>query len=76
MNPPTKAQAKALLKIWREAGPELERLRREELRKQDYLHALSILTGPLDYNVPPRLPRPTSGLVEQQRLFMKAHKRD
>ena len=57
---------------WQTAGPELERVRREELRQLDGLRAVSLLCGPADYRVPPRAPRPTSGLVEQQRWFKKA----
>ena len=34
--------------------------------------AVALLCGEADYTVPPRAPRPASGLVEQQRWFMKA----
>ncbi|MBM3891754.1 MAG: hypothetical protein FJ388_21780 [Verrucomicrobia bacterium] len=61
---------------WKEAGPELERLRREDLRRLDPRRAIALLCGPADYRVPPRAPKPTSGLVEQQRWFMKAAHRD
>ena len=54
---------------WRRAGPELERVRREELRALDAYRALSLLVGPADYTVEPRASRPSSGLVEQQRFF-------
>jgi Mrp family chromosome partitioning ATPase len=37
--------------------------------------AVRLLCGPADYSVPPRCPRPSSGLVEQQRWFMKAPRR-
>jgi hypothetical protein len=57
---------------WKAAGPELERLRREELRGLDGLRAISLLCGPADYHVPPRVARSTSGLVEHQRWFRKA----
>jgi hypothetical protein len=60
------------VKAWKEAGPELERLRREELRRLDPGQAIALLCGEADYTVPPRAPKPTSGLVEQQRWFMKA----
>ena len=33
---------------------------------------LGLLTGPADYRNEPRKPRDSSGLVEQQRWFMKA----
>jgi hypothetical protein len=60
------------VQAWRAAGPELERLRREELRRLDGWQAISLLCGPADYHVPPRVARSTSGLVEQQRWFRKA----
>ena len=56
---------------WRTAGPELERIRREELRRLDTFKTIALLSGPADYNVPPRAPKPSSGLVEQQRWFEK-----
>jgi hypothetical protein len=55
---------------------ELERLRREELRGLDPQSSIELLCGPADYTVPPRAPKPSSGLVEQQRWFMKAVRRD
>ena len=54
---------------WKRAGVELERLRREELRHLDAYTAIALLCGPANYFEPPRAPKPTSGLVEQQRLF-------
>jgi hypothetical protein len=74
-NPWTPAQIEAgrrWVRTWMEAGPRLERIRREELRRLDGQLAIALLCGPADYTVPPRAPRPTSGLVEQQRWFMKA----
>ena len=64
------ALGKRWVNTWKEAGPELERIRREELRRMDPVLAISLLCGPADYTVPPRAPKPTSGLVEQQRWFM------
>jgi len=54
---------------------DLERIRRHELRTLDTYQTIALLCGPADYTVPPRVPKPTSGLVEQQRWFMKAAKR-
>jgi hypothetical protein len=54
------------------AGPALEEIRRRELRELDAAKTLALLCGPADYTVPPRAPKPTSGLIEQQRWFMKA----
>lgn len=60
---------------WKRAAPELERMRREELRQLDVYKAISLLSGPCDYTVEPRSPKPTSGLIEQQRLFQKLKRR-
>lgn len=57
---------------WKEAGPRLEDLRREELRRLDVHRAIALLCGPADYRSEPRAPKPTSGLVEQQRWFRRA----
>jgi hypothetical protein len=56
---------------WKRAAPELERMRREDLRRLDGYQALALLCGPADYTVEPRAPKPTSGLIEQQRYFRK-----
>jgi hypothetical protein len=66
------ALAKRWVRTWKEAAPVLERLRREELRRLDPELALRLLCGPANYRVPPRVARPSSGLVEQQRWFLKA----
>jgi hypothetical protein len=64
------------VQAWREAGQDMERLRREELRRLDAGRAIALLCGPADYRHSPRAPRPTSGLVEQQQWFKKAAGRD
>ena len=66
------AAARRWVQTWKQAGPRLERVRRAELRRLDPQRAIALLCGEADYTVPPRAPRPTSGLVEQQRWFMKA----
>lgn len=60
------------MRAWRSAGSALEQVRRQELRTLDGRKAIALLTGPADYHTEPRKPRPSSGLVEQQRWFMKA----
>lgn len=60
------------VQAWITAGPELKRVRWEELRRLDPQQAIAMLCGPADYHVPPRVARPTSGLVEQQDWFKKA----
>lgn len=69
------ATARRWVEVWKQAGPRLERVRREELRHLDPQRAVALLCGEADYTVPPRAPRPTSGLIEQQRWFMKAASR-
>jgi hypothetical protein len=69
-------QGRRWVQAWREAGQEMERLRREELRRLDAYRAIALLCGPADYHVPPRAPKPTSGLVEQQYWFKKAAGRE
>lgn len=69
------AAGRRWVQTWRDAGPELERIRREELRRLDVRHTIALLCGPADYTTPPRAPKPTSGLVTQQRWFQKLHQR-
>jgi hypothetical protein len=59
------------VKAWTDVAPDLERLRRQELRALDSFKTIALLCGPADYRVPPRAPHSTSGLVEQQRFFRK-----
>jgi hypothetical protein len=65
------AQGRRWVQAWKDAAPELERIRRDELRRLDAFKAITHLCGPADYTAPPRAPKPTSGLVDQQRWFMK-----
>jgi hypothetical protein len=65
------ADGERWVRTWAQAGPKLEAIRREELRRLDPVAGIARLCGPSDYTVPPRAPQPTSGLVEQQRWFKK-----
>jgi hypothetical protein len=69
------AQGRRWVRAWQEAGPRLEAIRRRELRELNAFEAIALLCGPADYTVPPRAPKPTSGLVEQQRLFARLRRR-
>ena len=60
------------MRAWRSAGSALERVRRAELLTLDGRKALALLTGPANCRQEPRMARPSFGLVEQQRWFMKA----
>ncbi|MEO6393778.1 MAG: hypothetical protein ABIP75_18140 [Pyrinomonadaceae bacterium] len=70
------ARGKRWVETWRVTGEELERIHRQELRELDSYQAIQLLCGDADYTKPPRAPKPWSGLVEQQRLFMKAAGRE
>ena len=56
---------------WKKAARELERIRRQELRALNAYDAIALLCGPANYREPPRAPKPTSGLIEQQRPFRR-----
>lgn len=68
-------QARQWAQTWKRAGPELERIRCEELRRLDVPKAIALLCGSDDYTVAPRAPKPTSGLVDQQRIFATLRRR-
>jgi hypothetical protein len=70
-SPEQVAQGRRWVKTWQEAAPRLEAIRRQELRALDAYTAISWLCGPASYQEAPRAPKPTSGLIEQQRLFRK-----
>lgn len=70
------AQGKVWVAAWQSAGEALEEIRREELRNLDGPNAIALLCGPADYHSGPRAPKPYSGLIEQQRWFMLARRRD
>lgn len=70
------AQGKLWVQAWRKSGEAMARLRREELRRLDARKAIALLCGPADYRTAPRAPKPTSGLIEQQRWFKKAARND
>lgn len=75
LSPDEVERAREWVAAWKRAGPALEEIRRRELRQLDSFAAISLLCGPADYTVAPRAPKPTSGLIEQQRLFARAHRR-
>ena len=59
------------MRTWQEAAPRLAAIRRRELRELDAFSAIAALCGPADYHQAPRAPKPTSGLIEQQRLLAR-----
>jgi hypothetical protein len=67
------ALARNWVETWKKAEPDLEQIRRKEIRTLDTYQTIALLCGPGDYTVPPRAPKPFSGLIEQQRWFMRWH---
>jgi hypothetical protein len=65
------ALGKRWVEIWKVTGAELERLRRQQLRELDTFQTIAQLCCDADYTAGPRAPKPFSGLVEQQRWFLR-----
>jgi len=73
MDEAERGRLKAWVETWKRAGPELDRIRREEIRAFRYEENFDIVDSLFEMAL--RLagpPRETSGLVEQQRIFRKA----
>jgi len=70
-SPEAVAQARRWVQTWQAAAPRLADIRRRELRTLDPFTTIALLCGPADYREAPRAPKPTSGLIEQQRLFAR-----
>ena len=60
---------------WRHLGPILEEIRREELRNFNYEEQLPIIDALLQLGLDYAVPRPTSGLVELERLLAKGSRK-
>jgi len=71
-NKDPKTLAKQWAENWKTLGPILEQIRHQELREFDYEKNSRNVLGLLEMAHLHRRPRTTSGLVEMQRLFMKA----
>ncbi|MEO8636448.1 MAG: hypothetical protein ABI587_14330 [Gemmatimonadales bacterium] len=56
---------------WGRAGPELERIRRAELRQIDTVRTIQALSGLVLVTLQERGERTSSGLVEQQMWFRR-----
>ena len=64
-------EMKRWVETWKKAGPELEAIRRRELREIDTQRALINLADAFESCRLHFTPAPTSGLVEQQAWFKK-----
>jgi len=62
------------VETWARAGPALEAVRLRELRTMPEADRLRTIDALLDLGARLAVPRPTSGLVEQQRLFAKVRR--
>ena len=58
---------------WQTAGPVLERLRVEAILNSDTASAIEQLSDAFESALRHYPPAPTSGLVEQQRIFARVH---
>lgn len=59
---------------WKTAGEALQKIKRQELQSFDYAANEKIIDGLLQWACDHAEARPGSGLVVQQRLFMKLRK--
>ena len=66
-----KVALKQWVERWQAAGEALEQIKRRERRGYDYRRDFPAIDAMLQWAYEHRKPRPTSGLIEQQRLFMK-----
>ena len=64
-------QLRTWVDCWKQAGPALENLRRQELLGLDGSNYLALWDGPLQWACEHATERLSSGLVEQQRLFAR-----
>ena len=65
----SEAALKAWVECWAEAGPRLEAVRHAELRALDQQDHAKMIDAVIEIACQYGVPRTTSGLVEQQRLF-------
>lgn len=63
--------AQQWIESWKRASVALKDIKRQELRNYDYAKNQAIVDGMLRWAFEHRTVRMDSGLVEQQRLFMK-----
>ncbi len=66
-----KQKIRLWIDTWKKAGAALEEIRQHELQSPDYARQLELIDNMLQFACENRKPRLTSGLVEQQRWFMK-----
>ena len=65
----------AWVQNWQVVGPELERMKREEIRRANTQEAIMLFDLAFKAALRNTPPRTTSGLVEMQKLFRKLPRR-
>jgi len=71
MNDQDKDLIKSRVLQWTEAESVLQEVRDNEIRLADTARAMKIFSGAVLAALPNHPPRPWSGLVEQQKFFLK-----
>ena len=66
-----KEMIKLWVQTWKQAGPELEKIRLQEVRDEDNLMSLRQLARLFNHATSTQPPDESSGLVEMQRHFAK-----
>jgi hypothetical protein len=66
-----KEELRLWVETWKKAGKALEEIKRHKLQSYNYPENQEIIDSMLQFAYKHRKPRLTSGLVEQQRWFMK-----
>ncbi len=74
-NQADQASNKSWVERWKKVGPELDRIRQQELRDFCYEDNRAAIDSLLQLGIESTTLRNTSGLVEQQRLFRKLWKK-
>lgn len=69
-----KEKMRAWVNGWKEAGEAMEKLRREEIRSLNIAETILSLNDASESALILYPPKPTSGLIEMQRVFMKFKK--
>jgi len=67
-------QIKKWVETWKRAGSALDEVKRRELRAYNYFENQALVDEMLQWAVDHQKIRLTTGMVEQQRLFMKMRK--
>lgn len=71
-----KSVEKKWVEVWQQAGDSLEDVKLKELRASDYYSKnRELLNKMLNYAFENRTIRKSSGLVEQQQVFMRYHEK-